>query len=51
MSQRKKKQVPKGRKRPKAYGQQVTSAEEIMKRLKTDPPRVPRRRRHRRPST
>lgn len=40
-------QVPKGKKRPKGWGTHVTSAEEIEKRLRTDPPRPPRKRRPR----
>lgn len=36
---KKARQVPKGKKRPKGYGQPVVSAEEIAKRLRTDPPR------------
>lgn len=35
-------QVPKGKKRPRGYGQQVTPADDIMKRLRTMPPK-PRR--------
>lgn len=38
-------QVPRGKKRPRGYGQQITSAEEIMDRLRTQPPRPPRYRR------
>jgi hypothetical protein len=39
-----KRQVPKGRKRPRGYGQETASADEIARRLKESPPRPKRRR-------
>jgi hypothetical protein len=39
-----KRQVPKGKKRPRGYGEQVASPKEIMDRLRKAPPK-PRRRR------